>query len=61
MSRFLLTLAVLFFATMPAVAQSVFPVKPVTLIVPFPAGGGLDIVARLLAKEMSISKVDPRG
>lgn len=55
MSRFLLTLAVLFFASMPAVAQSVFPVKPVTLIVPFPAGGGLDIVARLLAKEMSIS------
>ena len=30
-----------------------YPVKPLRLIVPFPPGGGLDIVARIVAKEMS--------
>ena len=53
MRKFLLTLAVLIAALAPAMAQSAFPAKPVTLVVPFPAGGGLDIVARMLANEMS--------
>jgi tripartite-type tricarboxylate transporter receptor subunit TctC len=30
-----------------------FPVKPITLIVPYPAGGSLDTVARILAKSLS--------
>ena len=55
MRRFLLILAAMFAAHTPAMAQSAFPAKPVTLVVPFPAGGGLDIVARMLAKEMSVS------
>ena len=36
----------------PAAAQQ-FPVKPVRIIVPFPAGGGVDIVARSLAPHLS--------
>jgi tripartite-type tricarboxylate transporter receptor subunit TctC len=34
-----------------ALAQS-YPNKPITLVVPYPAGGGADIVARLLAESM---------
>ncbi len=36
-----------------AVAQS-FPTKPVRLIVPFPAGGAVDTVARLVGQKLSL-------
>jgi tripartite-type tricarboxylate transporter receptor subunit TctC len=39
-------------ATIPAAAQS-YPAKPITLVVPFPAGGGNDALARLVAERMS--------
>ncbi|MBR1147282.1 tripartite tricarboxylate transporter substrate binding protein [Bradyrhizobium sp. AUGA SZCCT0431] len=37
-----------------AVAQD-FPAKPITLIIPFPAGGATDIAGRVLAERMAIS------
>ena len=36
-----------------------YPTKPVTLIVPFPAGGITDIVARLVAERMKTSLGQP--
>jgi putative tricarboxylic transport membrane protein len=36
-----------------AAAQSTYPTKPITVIVPFAAGGPTDVVARLLGEHMS--------
>jgi tripartite-type tricarboxylate transporter receptor subunit TctC len=33
----------------PAVAQTAYPTKPIELIVPYPAGGGTDVLARAFA------------
>ena len=34
-------------------AQAAWPSKPITLIVPFPAGGPTDVVSRIVGKELS--------
>lgn len=36
-----------------AFAQNTFPVKPITLVVPFAPGGSTDVVARIVAQKMS--------
>jgi tripartite-type tricarboxylate transporter receptor subunit TctC len=36
-----------------ALAQAAYPLRPINLIVPFPAGGSTDLVARVVAEKMS--------
>src|SRR3954464_7344732 len=62
--RFALTFAVAFFA-IPAHAQT-YPTRPITLIVPYPPGGGVDAMARIIADKLSAALgqqvvVDNRG
>ena len=37
----------------PAAAQDKYPSRPITLIVPFPAGGGVDAMGRIVADKLS--------
>ncbi len=48
----LLALFILFCTTNNAMAQNTFPNKPIRLIVPFPAGGATDNIARPLQNEL---------
>lgn len=58
--KFASCLVALFFTFAGATAQAQsFPTKPVTLIVPFPAGGITDIVARLVGDQMKNSLGQP--
>src|SRR6185295_1262742 len=54
----LLSLVGLTAVAQPALAQS-FPSKPIRVVVPFPAGGTTDIVARLVGQRMSESMGQP--
>jgi tripartite-type tricarboxylate transporter receptor subunit TctC len=52
MTRSAIAAFVVLLATLTAAAQD-YPARPVTLIVPFPAGGGVDAVARIVADKLS--------
>src|SRR3546814_7105425 len=48
----MLSMALTLGCAVPAMAQDSFPAKPVTMIVPFASGGGVDILTRKLADSM---------
>jgi tripartite-type tricarboxylate transporter receptor subunit TctC len=43
----------------PAAAAEKYPLRPITLIVPFPAGGGVDAVARIVADKLAAGLGQP--
>src|SRR5258705_3443670 len=51
-------LAVLAITCCPVLAQD-FPIKPIRIVVPFPAGGTTDVVARLVAQRFTESMKQP--
>ena len=51
LARSVAAIGVALVAAAPALAQSNFPSRPVTLVVAFPPGGGADLLGRLLAKK----------
>src|SRR5262245_44152682 len=59
MNRFLHLLALVSLAITPAVAQEPFPNRAIRIVVPFPAGGPTDILARIVAQKMSESFGQP--
>ena len=51
-TRWCLPASLLSIAPLAALAQDAFPAKPLTIIVPFSAGGGVDVMSRLLAEKL---------
>jgi tripartite-type tricarboxylate transporter receptor subunit TctC len=53
LSRVIVAGVALAFAALPASAQSDYPRQPITLIVPFAAGGPTDVISRIIGEHMS--------
>jgi len=41
------------FTVVPAMAQDAYPTRPIRIVVPFPAGGPSDVLARMIGEKMS--------
>ncbi|CAN5399750.1 tripartite tricarboxylate transporter substrate binding protein [soil metagenome] len=48
-----LSVAAMAISTAPAVADDKYPSRPIRMVIPFAAGGGTDVLGRLLAQKMS--------
>src|SRR5205807_1122943 len=59
MSRLSLTIACALAASIAAAAAETFPSRPVTMVVPFGAGGPTDALARIVAERMRSSLGQP--
>jgi tripartite-type tricarboxylate transporter receptor subunit TctC len=57
--RVIVAAMALAFAALPASAQSDYPRRPITLIVPFAAGGPTDVISRIIGEHMSRSLGQP--
>jgi tripartite-type tricarboxylate transporter receptor subunit TctC len=53
LSRVIVAGMALAFAALPASAQNDYPRRPITLIVPFAAGGPTDVISRIIGEHMS--------
>ena len=47
------------FAALPASAQANYPAKPITIVVPFAAGGTTDILARVIGEALKSERAQP--
>jgi tripartite-type tricarboxylate transporter receptor subunit TctC len=47
--------AALFCGTSQPVAAQDYPTRPITLIVPYPAGGGVDVMGRLVGQKLAVA------
>ncbi|MES2188083.1 MAG: tripartite tricarboxylate transporter substrate binding protein [Pseudomonadota bacterium] len=45
--------------TGPAIAQAGYPDKPIHMVIPFPPGGALDILGRLIGERLSVQMKQP--
>jgi tripartite-type tricarboxylate transporter receptor subunit TctC len=52
-------LAALGLGLVPPAAADDYPTKPITLIVPFPAGGGVDVIGRIVADKLAAELGQP--
>jgi tripartite-type tricarboxylate transporter receptor subunit TctC len=43
----------------PHAAAQDYPAKPITLIVPFPAGGGVDVIGRIVGEKLAVALGQP--
>ena len=59
MRRVLSLCAALALLAAPALAADPFPVKPITVVVPYPPGGSADLIGRMVAEKMTKSIGQP--